>query len=214
MMVVTRRGYSLAGLAVVLGLHAFLLYLLVLDRSGIDKAAATRYSDLLFISTPLPPPAARTAEPPRMSILKTRPRKSVREKVTVEPSLSAPVVMPPPVTQPDPFSDSARVDIGSLVKQAGKADRETRSEKEIQAYGPARDSMEAVMTKAFTAAKLAVPLKWYEAARIEELTPRGARKPIYQVKTAFGTYCLYYPDRLTEGTGQPRMALCPRVQER
>ncbi|GGY66039.1 hypothetical protein GCM10007387_55350 [Pseudoduganella albidiflava] len=66
------------------------------------------------------------------------------------------------------------------------------------------------MTRAFNEAKLAVPLKWYEAARISEVTPPGARKPIYQVKTAFGTYCLYYPDKLTEGTGQPKMADCPR----
>ncbi len=67
------------------------------------------------------------------------------------------------------------------------------------------------MTKAFNEAKLAVPLKWYEAARIELLSAPNDPKKIYQVKTAFGTYCLSYPSMYEEvGDRQPKVSSCPR----
>jgi hypothetical protein len=213
MMVVIPRSFSLSGFALVLVLHAVLLYLLLLERPGPEKAVAPRYSQLLIIVPPPPKPAARKTEPPRGMAATIGPGKTIvaSERVPVE---SPPAPKPPPAAPADPFAETTPINIDSLVRQAGKADRETRTGREMQAYGPSRDSLEVVMTKAFTEAKLAVPLKWYEAARIEEFSPPGARKPIYQVKTAFGTYCLYYPDKLTEGTGQPKMADCPRSMGR
>lgn len=216
MLVVMPRGYSPAGLAIVLALHACLLYVLFLERPGAEKAVAIRYSQLLFIVPPPPKPAVDTIPPPPSPAPTSR-----REQPAIAITPSKPPALPsieiPAMTAPaDPFAESASsdnrasLDMENLVKQAGKADRETRTDREMQAYGPVPGSMAAVMTKAFTEAKLAVPLKWHEAARVTELSPRGARKPIYQVKTAFGTYCLFYPDKLTEGTGQPKIADCPR----
>jgi hypothetical protein len=150
-------------------------------------------------------------EPARIPAPKTRPVKPATAAAPAKIQSLPPVETPPAAAAGDPFNESARVDIASLVKQAGKADRETRSAREMEKYGPARDSMEAVMTRAFHAAKLAVPLKWYEAARIELFSAPNDPKPIYQVTTAFGVYCLYYPDKLREGTGQPKMAGCPRT---
>jgi hypothetical protein len=192
-----------------LALHAFVLYVLLLEYRGTEKVAATRYSQLLFIVTQ-PKPVVKASEPLRLPALKNRPGKRAVAIAPVEAEPPKLAEMPLSTPPADLFSENARVDIDSLVKLAGKADRETRQEKEVKEYGPAPGSMEAIMTRAFTEAKLAVPLKWYEAARIEEFSAPGARKPIYQVKTAFGTYCLYYPDKLTEGTGQPKMAGCPR----
>jgi hypothetical protein len=214
MMVVKRRVHSPAGLAAVVGLHACFLYLLSIEQKGTEKTSATRYSQLLFILPALPKPAVKTPEPSRMTAIKRMPEKTVTEAAPVEAISPPPAETAPADTSADPFIEDTRINIDSLVKLAGKADREARPANETQAYGPAPGSMEAVMTRAFTEARLAVPLKWYEAARISEFSAPGARKPIYQIKTAFGTYCLYYPDKLTEGTGQPKMAGCPRIMGR
>ena len=211
MMVVRRRIYSLAGFAAVLGLHAFILYFLLIERSGTEKAGAAHYSQLLLMILPPPKPAVKMPEPPRIAAARPVREKTVAAATPVEVQPPSPAETPAAIPPADPFDESPRVDIASLVKQAGRADRETRPSNEVQRYGPVPGSMQAVMTRAFTEAKLAVPLKWYEAARISEVTPPGARKPIFQVKTAFGTYCLYYPDKLTEGTGQPKMADCPHT---
>lgn len=214
MMLVKRRVHSLAGFAAVLGLHAFVLYFLLIERSDPGKAAPVHYSQLLLIVLPPPKPAVKMPEPSRIPAAKPVREKSIDTPIPAEVRSPLPVETPAAIPPPDPFNENTRVDIDSLVKQAGKADREIRPANDMRTYGPAPGSMEAVMTRAFNEAKLAVPLKWYEAARISEVTPPGARKPIYQVKTAFGTYCLYYPDKLTEGTGQPKMADCPRSMGR
>jgi len=214
MMVAIPRSYSLAGFAAVLVLHAVLLHLLLQEHAGPEKAAAPRYSQLFIIVPPPPKSEASKTEPPRGTAVNIRPDKTVVVAEHIQAESPQPPLLPPPAVPADPFAENTPINIDSLVRQAGKADRETRTDREMQAYGPSRDSLEVVMTKAFTEAKLAVPLKWYEAARIEEFSPPGARKPIYQVKTAFGTYCLYYPDKLTEGTGQPKMADCPRSMGR
>ncbi|QBE64779.1 hypothetical protein [Pseudoduganella lutea] len=122
---------------------------------------------------------------------------------------------PAPFENADPSREPARLNIDNLVRQAGKADRETRPVNEIHVYGPTRDSMEAIMTRAFTEAKLAVPLKWYEATRIELFSAPNDPKKIYQVKTAFGTYCLFYPSIYEDSGGgaaarQPKISSCPR----
>ncbi|MBB3225033.1 hypothetical protein [Pseudoduganella umbonata] len=186
MMVATRRVHSLAGLAAVLGLHACFLYLLSIEQAGTEKAAATRYSQLRFILPPLPKPAMKIPEPARIPVVKPPREKTMTEATPIEsPSLPPPETVPA-IAAADPFDESIRFNIDSLVKQAGKADREARPANETQAYGPASGSMEAVMTRAFTEARLAVPLKWYEAARISEFSAPGARKPIYQVRPHLG----------------------------
>ncbi len=207
----TRGVYSPAGLALVLVLHAVLFYFLLLDRPVMEKLRAVRYSRPVFIITRPPRQSVESPAQPRRFPVKTRPERRIaaRSPIPVDAPSSANATAPP-ATQADPFEAPARIDIGSLVRQAGKADRETRSDKEMRGYGPAADSMEAVMTRAFTAAKLAVPLKWYEAARIELFSAPNDRKRIYQITTAFGTYCLFYRDYINEPSDPPRISSCPK----
>jgi hypothetical protein len=216
MMVATRGGHAPAGWIVVLVLHALLLYFLLLDRPGTASLTPIRYSRLVFIVTPPPVPALKKTALPHIPAIENRREERVVKPTRVPAESPSPAMETPSMTdQEEPFGEPLRMNIDKLVKQAGKADRETRSAGEMQAYGPARDSMEAVMTRAFTAAKLAVPLKWYEAARIELVSAPNDTRRIYQVKTAFGTYCLYYPDTVRDqggsaGSGQPTMSTCPR----
>lgn len=212
MMVVTRGRYSPAGLLFVLIVHTIIALLVLRPSPYPEQHAPARYSRLLFIALPPPAPAEKIPEPPRPNAAV-----NIRRERIVSPIIAAPVavkpVETPPVADamPGAMELPPRLNIEDLVKGAGKADRETRTDREMQAYGPAPDSMEAVMTRAFTAAKLAVPLKWYEAARIELFSAPNDPKKIYQVTTAFGIYCLYYPSMYEEvGPRQPRMASCPR----
>ncbi|GGY04475.1 hypothetical protein GJV26_19610 [Massilia dura] len=209
----TRGVYSPAGLALalVLVLHAVLFYFLLRDQPAMENLPTVRYSRLVFISPPPPKQAVESPMQPRQSPVNTRPERRIAAGSPVPVGAPSPAdATAPPVTQADPFEEPARIDIDSMVRQAGKADRETRSDKEMRGYGPAADSMEAVMTRAFTAAKLAVPLKWYEAARIELFSAPNDRKRIYQITTAFGTYCLFYRDYINEPSDPPRISSCPR----
>jgi hypothetical protein len=200
----------------VLVLHALILYFLLAGHPDANRMAAVRYSQLVFISPPLPRPVVKQAELARLPALTHRPVKpAVKLAPLPDEPVSSPIQTPAIAERQDPFGEPARMNIENLIKQAGKADRETRATGEMQAIGPASDSMENVMTRAFTAAKLAVPLKWYEAARIELFSAPNDTRRIYQVKTAFGTYCLYYPDTMRDqggaaGSGQPTMSTCPR----
>jgi hypothetical protein len=210
-----------SGLLLAILLHALLFLLLSNQRPDIEKERPARHSRLLIIALPpsrppgmpadsAPIPAPRQRATPVARAAESPPLPDVAASADNGHAADIPGNTP----AADPFDSPTKLDVDNLIKQAGKADREIRPAGENRIYGPASNSMEAVLNRAFTEAKLAVPPKWYEAARIESFTPPGARKPIYQVKTAFGTYCLFYPDRLTEGTGQPRIADCPRSSGR
>lgn len=95
---------------------------------------------------------------------------------------------------------------------AGKLDKEVRQPGENLLSGAGGQSLRRKMDEAFAAAHLAVPLKWYEAARVELWSAENDPAKIYQVKTAFGTYCLFYADRLKnpDASPQPRISACPK----
>lgn len=209
-----------AALFLIISLHALMFYLVSRERAALLPDQPARDSRLIMLAQPRQPVREEKADGLSSQVSLRKRSKPIarapaaspapplpREATVAKEDSEQPAVAAMPAE--DPFNPAPRLDIGNLVKQASKADRDTRPAGENRISGPARDSIEAVMTRAFTAAKLAVPLKWYEAARIEMLTPPDARKPIYQVKTAFGTYCLYYPDKLMAGTGQPKVAECP-----
>jgi hypothetical protein len=71
------------------------------------------------------------------------------------------------------------------------------------------------MERGFAEAAAAVPNRWYEAAKITEMTDQGGRK-IYKVVGAGGTYCVFAdPNRAPGGAGgsqgqEVRTATCPR----
>lgn len=206
-----------SGLCAVILLHALVLVLSLRERVAVPHAAAD-YTELVFIQPrPLDPPNALI--PPSAPPI---PR-AARPKLP-RPAAPAMAAESPPLPDTEKTADTgwnmpadktpaARVDVDALVRQAGKADRDSRPAGENSEYGPVPTSMQATLTKAFDAAKLAVPLKWYEAARIQLFSAPNDPRKIYQVKTAFGTYCLFYPDpRKIDGAAggsQPRVGNCP-----
>ncbi|QGZ39307.1 hypothetical protein IP92_02446 [Pseudoduganella flava] len=210
MMRVASRGRAIGVIAALL-IHAILLAAL-LRQTVVLPLVAPRVGELVFIQPPAPKIKPVPAErPTAVSAGKT----AVRPAPPASPALPQPRVAEPVIAAPaeDPFNTPQKFDVGALVKQAGQADKAARPAGENQQYGPVTGSMQAILNRAFTEAKLAVPPKWYEAARIELFSAPNDPKKIYQITTAFGTYCLFYPDpRQIDGRAQgsqPRAGNCP-----
>jgi hypothetical protein len=73
------------------------------------------------------------------------------------------------------------------------------------------------LAKGIEAAHAAAPNRWYQAAKIEDITPPGDdQRKIYQVSTALGTYCIRYKDKnkADQGlanAGEPLIGACPHM---
>lgn len=116
-------------------------------------------------------------------------------------------------------------------REAGKADKSLREEDKEQhkddkvdkdakregTFGMAGESQKEKVARLFEEAHAAAPNKWYQAAKVEDITPPGddARK-IYKITGALGTYCVRYADknRGDQGKanlGEPLIGACPHM---
>ena len=110
--------------------------------------------------------------------------------------------------------------IVSVAKRdIGKIDREVRTEFKQPPLSASVDTAMERLAKGIEQAHAAAPNKWYQAAKVEDITPPGddARK-IYRVTTALGTYCARYRDKNRAGfdygqanLGEPLVGVCPRM---
>lgn len=107
--------------------------------------------------------------------------------------------------------------IGMAKKDLSKADQEQRKE-HPQALGTALETKEQRLAKGFELAHQMAPNKWYQAAKVEDITPPGddARK-VYKITTALGTYCVRYADKNRAwdhgqaNLGEALVGACPHV---
>ncbi len=110
----------------------------------------------------------------------------------------------------------AKRDLATIDRQlrgeAGKPGGKT-------ALGLAGDSRQQRLANGFEQAHDMAPNKWYQAAKIEDITPPGddARK-IYRITGLAGTYCVRYPDKNRIGAqtgaanfGEPLIGACPTM---
>ncbi|MDB5951681.1 MAG: hypothetical protein JWR65_3536 [Massilia sp.] len=140
------------------------------------------------------------------------------------------VPAPQALAETPPATVSAEQFLSMAKRDLGKIDRELR--KEIPATSPraafgtfgstapdraAQGSAMQRLQKGFEEAHQAAPNKWYQAAKIEDITPPGddARK-IYRITGVLGTYCVRYPDknRADQGkanAGEPLIGACPHM---
>ncbi len=214
------------GILAVLALHVLLLLLASARPAMRDSIATGPRTDIVFIRPPRivaePPKPAAPLIPIPHSIPKipARNKPGTRElQVAVEKSAPAePILETPDVFAEDGQGGNAgKIDPAELIRLAGKLDRDHRVPGENLLSTPEGKSLRQKIDDAFTNARLAVPPKWYEAARIELWSAPIDPARIYQVKTAFGTFCLFYPDKnkMDQGSGgaqfgQPKMSSCPK----
>jgi hypothetical protein len=200
-------------LAVAVLLHALLLNSALRDRAPAEPASVRRAMVWLNIA----PPVVRAPPPP--PALAPAPRLAARH--------AAPIVATAPVREPSPAAERepAHVSVAQMLSVArrdiGKIDRELRKESgnknelSLSADGPLQR-----LARGIEIAHDAAPGKWYQAARIEDITPPGddARK-IYRITSALaGTYCARYPDKNKIGNqtgaanlGEPLIGACPHM---
>lgn len=108
--------------------------------------------------------------------------------------------------------------IAMAKSDLAKADEEQRKEHPQATLGAAVETKEQRLAKGIELAHQAAPNKWYQAAKVEEITPPGddARK-IYKITTALGTYCVRYADKNRAWDhgqaylGEPLIGSCPHM---
>lgn len=196
-------------LALTVLLHAGLLYA-VLQESRRTREHQPRGPAIQWLLAPSAPSAAR--QPARPLPASAPVRVQVRVPVpTVPPAQrpdNAPALSTPepatPGTADDPFAPAAaRVPVPASASDLLQRARHDagRIDKELRAAFPQRmplplpppDSMQVRLERGINAAHDAVPPKWYQGARMVELTTAdGERKTrTYKIITAIGAYCIH-----------------------
>lgn len=173
------------------------------ERTQMRSAASTAPQVSRELSAPTPAPATAVDAAPQQALA------PYIDPLAAPPAnpRAAPATLPPDVLQ-------------QALKAAGAIDRELRTERR-QSLTLDADSIQAKLDKGFAAAHAAVKPKWYEKAQIELFSAPNDPRRIYQITTALGTYCLFYPDKASISAnasagsghasfGQPLMGSCPQ----
>lgn len=218
---IKQRPRYLPGLLVTALLHIAIIYAFMQRQHMADTPRAQREEIQWLL------PMARSAiKPPRQPQDKPQSKPAPQPIATPAPQTIThptapdtpapqPEPQPPATTLPDdPFAQapaSPRPQSASdILNQAkldvGKIDKELRATYRQRAPEPPPDSKQARLERGINAAHDAVPPKWYQGARIVELsTPDGENKTrTYKIITAVGAYCINIrPD------GRKSYTLCP-----
>jgi hypothetical protein len=137
------------------------------------------------------------------------------------------VCAPQALAETPPVRISAGQILSMAKRDLGKIDSELRKEQAgtalhgaapgSVALSAAPDSAMQRLQKGIEEAHQAAPNKWYQAAKIEDITPPGtdARK-IYRITGVLGTYCVRYADKNRAGqgkanVGEPLIGACPHM---
>ena len=215
-----RNNRRLPALAATLALHALVVLLWQLAPQQ-PEAASDDPSRIQWVNVapqrPAAPPVAVAAAPVR----KAQKRAPTR---TAPAPLTAPSVTPaiapladaeealadaPPMPSAADMLARARKDLAGIDKELRKDFPEARIKAPL-------DTSQARLEKGFELAHEMAPPKWYEQAKIKELTvPTGYGARQYRIITASGTYCVTYPSNntalintMSQGI-KPKISTCP-----
>ena len=200
------------GLLLIVLLHAGLAYVIVQSRPRIASdenlpqgpAISWLRHTLPAPSKPLPLPSIKpaAARPPRQPMA-----------APVSRPLPAPTVeqVPAPAT-PEAITVTPAPSAADILAQAkrdvGKIDRELRKEFPQRGEQKLDDTGFKRMQQGFAEAYAAVPPKWYEASKIEEVGANAAKgSRTYKITSALGTLCV------TTGAGrngETMIGNCPK----
>lgn len=206
---IKHRPRHLPGLLITGLLHVAIIYAFMQRQHPADTPHAPRQAMqwLLPITQPstisLPKPALRPAPQPNAAAPKaiTPPKPADIPAMPATPPETPPVPAVPAASPPDdPFAPAPTAprppSASDILNQARldvrKIDKELRAAYPERAPVPPPDSKQARLERGINAAHEAVPPKWYQGARIIELsTPDGENKTrTYKIVTGIGTYCI------------------------
>lgn len=155
----------------------------------------------LHRTTPVPAKAA-----PRVQAMPPHPAPAAPAASAAEPqAITPPSDTADPFALPAPKTPSAGDIMAQARKDLGKIDKDLRKAYPERSTAALSDSRQARLDRAFDAAHEAVPPKWYEPAKMAELTPPNAHTRMYRITTALLTYCI-----LISEDGRKSYVNCPK----
>lgn len=198
------------GLLLIVLLHVGLAYVVlqsrpraVADETLPQGPAITwlRYTSLAApkpLPAPLPSPKPATARMPRMP-------------APISRSLPPPAAEPAPAT-PEAITAVAPPSAADILAQAkrdvGKIDKDLRKEFPQRGGEKFDDTGFKRMQQGFAEAYAAVPPKWYEASKIEEIGANEAKgSRTYKITSALGSLCV---TTRAGKQGETMIGMCPK----
>ncbi|MFM9434056.1 hypothetical protein ACFDR9_001104 [Janthinobacterium sp. CG_23.3] len=198
----TPRHRPLAGAALTLAIHLALLYAWTLSR-------------------PTPPPAQQPAEPgnpiqwlrlapptaaPALPALPALPARRVAGRPPALPRAAAATLLPVPLAATAPAATvqaavaeraapAPRIDdiLQQAKRDVGAIDRQLRKAGPGLRFSAPANTPQTRLAKGFADAADAVPNRWFEAPKVQELIdPAGERRRRHKVVGAGGTYCVTF----------------------
>lgn len=112
-------------------------------------------------------------------------------------------------------ADKAKQDAADLAARPANQQMLPKTPKPAALSGTA--SQMEKLAKGIEAAHDAAPNRWYQAAKIEDVTPPGDdQRKIYKITTVLGEYCVRYKDKnkADQGlanAGAPLIGACPHM---
>jgi hypothetical protein len=200
-------------------LHAGLLNSVLRHRPQLPSDALQTTMLWLKLAPPSPPPSPPPAPRSMPRPLPIRHRQS-EPVATAAPAIAIPA--PQPLAEKPPARISAEQMLSMAKRDLGKIDRELRKEQagtvlRAAPGGATPGSPLQRLQEGIEEAHQAAPNKWYQAAKVEDITPPGndARK-IYRITGVLGTYCVRYADknRADQGkanVGEALIGACPHA---
>jgi hypothetical protein len=201
-------------LALALLLHGLLLFSVFRHPPRTPVEAPAGAMVWLKVAPPAPP---RKPAPPPVAAARPPDTKPKAKSASAAP----PIVVPEaPVAEAPPVAPSADTILSIAKRDLAKIDQQLREEsgKQPRLSASAETALQR-LARGIDQAHQAAPNRWYQAARIEDITPPGddARK-IYRIATALGTYCVHYKDKNRPGvdhgqanSGEALIGACPHM---
>lgn len=158
------------------------------------------------LAPPRPPshPAVAVTSTPALA-QPERPVATAPPTTPVQPQ----AITPPEQAPPEPDFGPARPSAADIMRRARSdiagIDQQLRKEFPLQGLASPPDGAQARLARGINAAHEAVGPKWYEGAKIVELSQPDSKKRVYKIMTALVTYCFtQYED------GRKTYTTCPR----
>lgn len=187
------------GLLLIVLLHAGLAYVVLQSRPRLAADENLPQGPAIaWLRQTLPAPPGPAALPSAKPAAESVPRRTI--PAPVSRPLPAPAVEPAPAPAPAPATPEAitappapsAADILAQAKRdVGKIDKDLRKEFPQRGEQKLDDTGFKRMQQGFAEAYAAVPPKWYEASKIEEVGANEARgSRTYKITSALGTLCV------------------------
>jgi hypothetical protein len=137
--------------------------------------------------------------------------------LTLAVALPLHAATPAPRLTVDQMISMVKKDLSKADEEQRKADQDKPKER-AATFGTTVETKEQRLAKGIERAHQLAPNKWYQAAKVEDITPPGddARK-VYQITSPLGTYCVRYADKNRAwdhgqaNLGEPMIGACPHM---